>query len=41
MIKEPDLFSEWEKVVRATPGSTEKLPARRRLFEQWTEKPKP
>ena len=29
MIKEPDLFSEWEMVVRATPGSTDRARARR------------
>lgn len=40
MINEPDLFGEWERAVRATPGAAEKLAARRQLFEQWTEKPK-
>lgn len=40
LIREPDVFGEWERAVRATPGSTEKLAARRRLFEQWTEKSK-
>ena len=37
IVKEPDLFGEWERVVRATPGAEEKLEARRRLFAQWTE----
>ena len=40
MINEPDLFGEWERVVRATPGAEEKLVARRRLFAQWTEQAK-
>ena len=39
IINEPDMFSEWERAVRATPGATEKLAARRQLFEKWTEKP--
>jgi hypothetical protein len=34
--REPDMYKEWEQLVRSTPGAVEKLARRRRLFEQWT-----
>jgi hypothetical protein len=38
ITKETDYLKSWETVVRATPGSAERLESRRRLFAAWTGK---
>ncbi len=36
MTGESDYLSNWEKLVRGTPGAVERLEARRKLFAAWT-----